>query len=185
MTETKRFIFSAISDKYERQNIKRPYSGEVDLFKVYDDELQAIWDAGAITSAEHKIYLLELLGGSCDVCGKKWVPFTYRHKLHGQEILSFTYYKPACNCYPHCKRCGRLLYVEVKDKKDTCMVCGNQRYCRNKVTAEAKDGTIYKRYCRTKMIPTLHGWKCPKCDVEKEKPVEKKEPVENYLPDKD
>ncbi len=64
--------------------------------------------------------LMAIDGGECTHCGTSWKEI----KVDNLFAL-YSYFSPACNCYPKCKRCGHLMVEDVEGglSPDICPNC--------------------------------------------------------------
>jgi predicted RNA-binding Zn-ribbon protein involved in translation (DUF1610 family) len=88
----------------------------------YTEQAEILYSAGGAKIAG--LMILELMGGDCPNCKTPWEKIVFENNL-----LKGEYYKPACNCYLKCQRCGKELYIDHAQGKllsnnYTCTNCG-------------------------------------------------------------
>ena len=121
------------------------------------ERAEALHNAGAETAAQD--ITLSIDGGRCHRCGEEWEAVPVDVTAGGREtgkpekyFAKYIYYRPACHCYPKCKKvvrlkndegiygtvdlgCGRKLYEEydggIRQDEDglsfvICRGCGQR-----------------------------------------------------------
>lgn len=84
------------------------------------DSVGEVQNAGMNTVA--RLMCLEVMGGKCSRCQREWQKVSFEGIFYSGE-----YWKPNCNCYTSCPRCGSNLYIEEVTGKITA----NDNACTN------------------------------------------------------
>lgn len=61
----------------------------------------------------------DINGGECMNCGKEYKRIEVKTKY-----IHFSYFEPACSCFPRCPLCGRMMHHEVLTNQNGCRNCG-------------------------------------------------------------
>jgi hypothetical protein len=144
-----------------RKILKGESIGRIDMAEMMEFTLSRLLDQKKVESA--MLMDIEVLGGECPVCKKPFKRVDVQNKW-----VSYTYYIPACSCFPQCPLCSRLMHHEVMSTSKYCTHCGPIRCFEKTETTQRDEETGRKAKkivrCTGRLVARMKYWQCDTCN---------------------
>jgi DNA-directed RNA polymerase subunit RPC12/RpoP len=120
--------------------LKQVHYTQENINAKIDSEIEA-GNAAGFCAEYVQLLVLEKQGGPCTRCGKPWRKMTVKNLL-----ADFSYYAPACTCFPICSRCGSSLHREAALSLPSCTSCGYRKLFPSERSINDYSKKILKKY---------------------------------------